>query len=146
MEKLTAAFAAAVMALAMLTSCSTAGQVDATTEAPTTTAPTTTTTTRTTENLSTTFKEAQTAKIYPVLKKDTSSGYTHRLSTYTTHYLTSNETRTTNIKNAVKRLNNLVIPDGAVFSFNQVVGKRTVLAGYQEAKVVQGDEFVDCLG
>lgn len=146
MKKLTAAFAAAVLALAMLTSCSTAGQVDATTEAPTTTAPTTTTTTRTTENLSTTFKEAQTAKIYPVLKKDNSSGYNNRLSTYTTHYLTSNETRTTNIKNAVKRLNNLVIPDGAVFSFNQVVGKRTVLAGYQEAKVVQGDEFVDGLG
>ena len=32
------------------------------------------------------------------------------------------------------------------FSFNQTVGKRTVLAGYQAAKVVQGDEFVDGLG
>jgi vancomycin resistance protein YoaR len=46
----------------------------------------------------------------------------------------------------VEKLDNLKIPSGSTFSFNQTVGKRTVLAGYQEAKVVQGDEFVDGLG
>ncbi len=40
----------------------------------------------------------------------------------------------------------MVIPAGKTFSFNQTVGKRTVLAGYEAAKVVQGDEFVDGLG
>ncbi|MCM1114717.1 MAG: VanW family protein [Clostridium sp.] len=107
---------------------------------------TTTTTTRTTEDVETTFKEASTGTIYPALKTDSGDGYSHKLAEYTTHYDTSNSTRTTNINNAVKKLNNLVIPEDSVFSFNQVVGKRTVLAGYEEAKVVQGDEFVDGLG
>lgn len=106
----------------------------------------TTTTERTTEDLSTTFKEAETARIYPELSYDSSEGYKYRLSSYTTEYDSSNRTRTNNINEAVEHLDNLVIPDGETFSFNQVVGKRTVLSGYQEAKVVEGDEFVDGLG
>lgn len=147
MKKALAIISAVVLLLTMLTACSGDEAAVATaesTEKPSTT--TTTTTMRTTENLSTTFREAQTAKIHPALKKDSSGSYSHELSTYTTYYLATNTTRTVNINNAVKRLNNIVIPDGATFSFNQVVGKRTVLAGYQEAKVVEGDEFVDGLG
>lgn len=146
MKKFLAILSSVILLLSMLTACSGHSQeVDATTQ--TTKATTTeTTTVRTTEDLSTTFKEVQTAKIYPALKKDTSDKYSHKLSTYETVYQSSNETRTVNIQNAVKRLNNVVIPDGETFSFNQVVGKRTVLAGYEEAKVVQGDEFVDGLG
>lgn len=106
----------------------------------------TTTTVRTTEDLSTTFKEADTNYIYPALETDDSEGYKYKLAEYTSYYDSTNTTRTTNISNAVSRLNNLVIPSGSTFSFNQVVGKRTVLAGYQEAKVVKGDEFVDGLG
>lgn len=106
----------------------------------------TTTTVRTTEDLSTTFKEADTNYIYPALETDDSEGYKYKLAEYTSYYDSTNTTRTANISNAVSRLNNLVIPSGSTFSFNQVVGKRTVLAGYQEAKVVKGDEFVDGLG
>ena len=53
---------------------------------------------------------------------------------------------TKHIHEAVDHLNSVVIPAGKTFSFNQTVGKRTVLAGYEAAKVVQGDEFVDGLG
>ncbi|MCM1286293.1 MAG: VanW family protein [Acetobacter sp.] len=146
MKKFLAILSSVILILSIFTACSENSQeVDAVTQ--TTKATTTeTTTVRTTEDLSTTFKEVETAKIYPALKKDTSDKYSYKLSTYKTAYQSSNKTRTVNIQNAVKRLNNLVIPDGETFSFNQVVGKRTVLAGYEEAKVVQGDEFVDGLG
>ena len=106
----------------------------------------TTTTMRTTEDTATTFKEAQTNTVYPALTKDTSGSYPYEISSYTTYYTASNVTRTNNIHSAVEHLNNLKIPAGKTFSFNQTVGKRTILAGYEEAKVVNGKEFVDGLG
>ena len=143
MKKLLSVLLAVITVCLLFSGCNENADVDKTTS---TTETTTTTTTRTTEDLSTTFKEAETNKIYPALEIDNGDGYSNKIATYQTKYDSSNTTRTTNINNAVSRLNNLVIPKDAVFSFNQVVGKRTVLAGYQEAKVVQGDEFVDGLG
>lgn len=137
-------FAALVLVCLTLTGCRGNANVDTTTDSTTQT--TTTTTTRTTEDLSTTFKEVQTNYIYPALLIDNDGSYEYKLATYTTYYDSSNSTRTVNIKNAVARLNNLSIPNDSVFSFNQVVGKRTVLSGYQAAKIVKGDEFVDGLG
>lgn len=147
MKKILATVLIGVILCASLVGCSETAGVSATTEAEkTTTTTTTTTTTRTTEDLSTTFKELATNTVYPHLNKNSDGSYPYKLSAYTTYYDTSNTTRTVNIKNAVKRLDDIVIPKGKTFSFNQTVGKRTVLAGYQEAKVVQGDEFVDGLG
>ena len=137
----------AVLICTVFAACRGNANVDNTTTTTNkTTTTTTTTTARTTEDLSTTFKEVQTNVIYPALKIDSSSSYDYKLAEYKTYYDSSNSTRTVNIQNAVKRLNNLVIPAGSTFSFNQVVGKRTVLSGYQAAKVVVGDEFVDGLG
>lgn len=124
-------------------SCKSNANVDDTTQSTT---ETTTTTTRTTEDLSTTFKEAQTNYIYPALSIDEQGSYEYKLAEFSTYYDTKNSTRTVNIQNAVAKLNNLAIPADSVFSFNQVVGKRTLLSGYQEAKIVKGDEFVDGLG
>ncbi len=143
MKKLMAIILAAVTLCFAFTGCSETADVNATTQATT---QTTTTTTRTTEDLSTTFKEAKTNRVYAALAKDKELNYPCKLSTYTTYYDVKNTTRTTNIKNAVDKLDNIVIPNGETFSFNQTVGKRTILAGYEEAKVVQGDEFVDGLG
>ena len=149
MKKISAVVMAVVMAavilVCMLAGCSESADVDATVDSTKKTT-TTTTTTRTTEDLSTTFKEASTAQVYPALLKDSDSDYPYELSTYKTYYDVKNTTRTKNIDNAVSKLNDIVIPDGSTFSFNQTVGKRTVLAGYEEAKVVEGDEFVDGLG
>lgn len=145
MKKLLAVVLASVILTAALAGCSESADVNATADTEKTTT-TTTTTTRTTEDINTTFKEASTGTVYPALNKDADGDYPYRLSTYTTYYDVKNSTRTTNIDNAVSKLDNLLIPDGSTFSFNQTVGKRTVLAGYEEAKVVQGDEFVDGLG
>lgn len=106
----------------------------------------TTTKPTTTEDLETTFKESDTMKVYPGLSKDSEGDYPHELATYTSYYRSSDETRTANLKAAVSKLNNIKIPDDAVFSFNQTVGKRTITAGYETAKVINGGEFVDGLG
>ena len=106
----------------------------------------TTTKPTTTEDLETTFKESDTMKVYPGLSKDSEGDYPYELATYTSYYRSSDETRTANLKTAVSKLNNIKIPDDAVFSFNQTVGKRTITAGYETAKVINGGEFVDGLG
>lgn len=142
MKKISTFLLAAVIIATAFAGCSETADVNATVD----TSETTTTTTRTTEDINTTFEEAETAKIYPALAKDKEGDYPYKLATYKTYYDTKNSTRTVNINNAVKKLDKIVIPDGETFSFNQTVGKRTVLAGYEEAKVVQGDEFVDGLG
>lgn len=106
----------------------------------------TTTKPTTTEDLKTTFKESDTMKVYPGLSKDSEGDYPYELATYTSYYRSSDKTRTANLKAAVSKLNNIKIPDDAVFSFNQTVGKRTITAGYETAKVINGGEFVDGLG
>lgn len=142
MKKAISIFLALTIICIIFSGCKNGADTDDTTSSTTAT----TTTARTTEDLSTTFKESNTNYIYPALSKDDGGGYEYKLAEYTSYYDSSNSTRTTNISNAVSHLNNLVIPSGSTFSFNQVVGKRTILAGYQEAKVVKGDEFVDGLG
>lgn len=147
MKKLIAILSAAVILLSIFSGCAQEAAKPEE-ESSTTTKPTTTTTTtmRTTEDLATTFKEAQTNKIYDALTKDKSGSYLYEISAFTTYYDSSNSTRTTNIHCAVDKLDNIRIPAGKTFSFNQIVGKRTVTAGYEEAKVVNGKEFVDGLG
>lgn len=126
-----------------VTGCTASGDKEEETSETTTE---TTTKPTTTEDLATTFKESDTMKIYPGLSKDSEGDYPYELATYTSYYRSSDETRTANLKAAVSKLNNIKIPDDAVFSFNQTVGKRTVTAGYETAKVINGGEFVDGLG
>ena len=118
----------------------------ASTTEKTTTTTTETTTTTTTEDLSTTFPETQTNYIYKGLKKGDPDEFPYELATYTTYYNAYEETRTANLNNAASKINKLVIPEDRYFSFNQNVGKRTVTAGFQTAKIIRGDEFVDGLG
>ena len=126
-----------------VTGCTASGDKEEETSETTTE---TTTKPTTTEDLETTFKESDTMKIYPGLSKDSDGDYPYELAAYTSYYRSSDETRTANLKAAVSKLNNIKIPDDAVFSFNQTVGKRTVTAGYETAKVINGGEFVDGLG
>lgn len=126
-----------------VTGCTSGGDKEEETSETTTE---TTTKPTTTEDLATTFKESDTMKVYPGLSKDSEGDYPYELATYTSYYRSSDETRTANLKAAVSKLNNIKIPDDAVFSFNQTVGKRTITAGYETAKVINGGEFVDGLG
>ena len=105
------------------------------------------TTVTTTENTQTTFQSVGvTREIYDALERNDGAGFDYLLAEYTTYYSTSDKTRSTNILNAVKKINNAVLPSGAIFSFNQNVGKRTATAGFKEAHVIVGDELVDGLG
>lgn len=101
---------------------------------------------RTTEDLGTTFEEDETRTIYDGLYRDSNGDYPYEIASYTTHYDSSNTTRTSNLKASVKSINNIVVPKDCVFSFNQIVGKRTVTAGYDTAKIIVNNEFVDGLG
>lgn len=129
--------------ISTVTGCTAGGDKEEETSETTTE---TTTKPTTTEDLETTFKESDTMKVYPGLSKDSEGDYPYELATYTSYYRSSDETRTANLKAAVSKLNNIKIPDDAVFSFNQTVGKRTITAGYETAKVINGGEFVDGLG
>lgn len=60
--------------------------------------------------------------------------FPNQLSTYATKYV-NNANRTTNLKLAAAKINSKVIMPGETFSFNKVVGQRTVAAGYKNAAI-----------
>lgn len=68
------------------------------------------------------------------------------LGEYTTHYNGGDTNRTTNLRLASNKINNTVIMPGETFSYNKVVGKRTVEAGYKEAATYAGGKVVDDIG
>ncbi|MCI8699869.1 MAG: hypothetical protein HFJ47_00825 [Clostridia bacterium] len=57
------------------------------------------------------------------------------LSTYNTRYNTSNINRSHNLEIATNKLNNVIVLPGEVFSYNKIVGERSISAGYKEATV-----------
>lgn len=68
------------------------------------------------------------------------------IGTFSTKYNTENIDRTTNLKLAASKINGTVIMPDEIFSYNKVVGKRTIAAGYKEASIYQNGEVVDGLG
>ena len=48
------------------------------------------------------------------------------LSTYSTNYAASNKNRTTNLILAANKINGTVLMPGETFSYNKVVGARTI--------------------
>lgn len=66
------------------------------------------------------------------------------LGTYSTKYV-NNANRTTNLKLAASKINSKVIMPGEIFSFNKVVGKRTVAAGYKNAAIFVNGSVEDGL-
>ena len=68
------------------------------------------------------------------------------LSTYSTKYSTRDRDRTTNLQLAASKINGTVLMPGETFSYNQVVGERTISAGYKEAPIYVSGEVVDGLG
>lgn len=68
------------------------------------------------------------------------------LGTCSTKYVASNRNRTTNLQLAAKKVNGTVLMPGEVFSYNKVVGERTIQAGYKEAATYSNGQVVDGLG
>lgn len=68
------------------------------------------------------------------------------ISNFSTKYNPRQVDRTTNLKLASEKINGTVIMPGEIFSYNTVVGKRTIDAGYKEAKIYVSGQVVDGLG
>lgn len=68
------------------------------------------------------------------------------LSTFSTKYSTAATARTTNLRLAANKINGTVVMPGETFSYNKVVGARTIAAGYKEAPIYVQGEVVDGLG
>lgn len=73
-------------------------------------------------------------------KDDVDENFPYTLCTYTTNYKTSQKDRSTNLAVASRKINDLVLPTGAVFSFNGVVGKRSKENGFKDAIVFNAGE------
>ena len=67
------------------------------------------------------------------------------LSNYSTRY-SANANRTTNLILAEKKINGTVLMPGEIFSYNKVVGARTIAAGYREAPIYVSGKVVDGVG
>lgn len=67
------------------------------------------------------------------------------LASYTTKYNPNEVNRTHNMSLAGQKVNGTVLAPGQVFSYNGVVGERTVAKGYKNAKIFENGKVVDGL-
>lgn len=67
------------------------------------------------------------------------------ISSFSTKYDASNINRSINLKIAAQKINGKVLMPGEVFSYNKVLGKRTVEEGYRDAKIFADGGTVDGL-
>lgn len=68
------------------------------------------------------------------------------IGAYYTKLINSPEGRTNNIILSCAKVNGTILQDGEVLSFNRTVGKRTIQAGYREAKIFVGQTVQSGLG
>lgn len=68
------------------------------------------------------------------------------LAEFSTNYNARDTDRTTNLRLAASKINGTVLMPGETFSYNTVVGERTIAAGYKEAAMYQNGQVVDGLG
>ena len=66
------------------------------------------------------------------------------LSTFSTEYV-NNPNRTTNLILASSKINGTVLMPGETFSFNKIVGERTIAAGYKNAAIFVNGQVEDGL-
>lgn len=71
---------------------------------------------------------------------------TEVLGAYRTFFNAGKVGRAKNINTSVGYLDGTVIPPGGTFSFNETVGPRTKEAGFEEALIIVGQEFIPGLG
>lgn len=68
------------------------------------------------------------------------------LATYTTRYDPSNLNRSNNLTIAASKINGTILMPGEVFSYNKIVGARTIEAGYKAAGAYAGGKVVQEVG
>lgn len=78
--------------------------------------------------------------------KLTGEMFSDTIATYSTKYNPAEVDRSYNMLLASNKVNGTVLQPGGVFSYNKVVGERSVAAGYRNAKIFQNGRVVDGLG
>ena len=68
------------------------------------------------------------------------------LSEFTTRYDASNKNRSNNLELSSNKVNGTIILPGEIFSYNKIVGQRTISAGYKEAAVYVNGKVVQGIG
>lgn len=71
--------------------------------------------------------------------------FPYEIQKFSTRYDASNYSRSKNLEIAASKINGTVLMPGEIFSFNNVVGERTVAEGYQNAKIYSNGQVVDGL-
>ena len=91
--------------------------------------------------------EIQLTVEYPEVTEAKLSGkmFEDVLASYTTNYNPGEVNRTHNMSLAGQRVNGTVLAPGQIFSYNGVVGERTVAKGYKNAKIFENGRVVDGL-
>lgn len=69
-----------------------------------------------------------------------------KIASFSTEFPYASNARITNIQLVSDLLNNSLIAPGEVWSFNETAGECTADRGFQEAKAIVGDEYVDEIG
>jgi len=68
------------------------------------------------------------------------------LGKQTTSYTTSAAGRSTNVELSAQKINGVILNPGEIFSYNDVVGKRTAAAGFKTAAAYAGGKVVQEIG
>lgn len=72
--------------------------------------------------------------------------FQNTLSIFTTKYNITNTDRANNLELAAERIDGTVLSPNEIFSYNKIVGARTIEKGYTEAKVYSNGQVVDGIG
>lgn len=72
--------------------------------------------------------------------------FPNKLSEFTTRYNAGNENRSTNLELASEKINGTIVLPGEIFSYNKIVGERTIAKGYKEATIYSGGKVVPGIG
>ena len=74
------------------------------------------------------------------------SAFPNLLSSFNTKYDVTNKNRSNNLELSAAKINGTVLMPGEEFSYNKVVGERTIEAGYKDAKIYSNGKIIDGLG
>jgi vancomycin resistance protein YoaR len=73
-------------------------------------------------------------------------GFTDVVAEATTYFKGSSEARIENIRMAAEKFHGIVVPPGAIFSFNDYLGPVTTETGFEESLIISGDRTAVGIG
>lgn len=72
--------------------------------------------------------------------------FAHTLGSFSSKYQESNVNRSTNVKLSSNKINGVILLPGEEFSYNKIVGKRTIENGFKEASIYTSNGITNGLG